>query len=85
MYYNENAFDDSGFDKPVHCSRNALIKVISSVYPGISLAKRRRRTLSGQENGNGLPCVIGIRWTDKAQEMITEYIQDADKSTDEEA
>lgn len=85
VYYNENAFNDFGSDKPVHCSRSALVKVISAVYPGVTFSKRRRRTLLGQENGNGLPCVIGIRWTDKAQEMITEYIQDAYGLMDEEA
>ena len=68
-YYNAEVVNGVRFDKPVHCSQDALIKVISSVYPGAYVTRRRRKSIISEEDRNAA-CVIGVRWTDAAWEII---------------
>lgn len=84
VYYAENACNSTGMSKPTYCSRDKLIKLIKSVYPGIGSAKRRRGTISEPDNVKPIPCLTGLQWTDEALELVDKCRQeDVDDVADE--
>jgi len=62
--YYEDKISGIGFDSPMQCSKDELIKILHNIYPHSSEKKLRRSSVN-EPNNNPKPCVIGIRWSDE--------------------